>query len=213
MTATLIGGTGLTGSFLLRRLFADPAVTSVISVARNPSDLSSAKLTEVPLSDLAQLPSFASRMRADLYFCCLGTTRKAAGSRENFEKVDHDAVVAFAKIAQAHKAQSFTLVSSMGAHPQSRLFYTRVKGRTENDVEALGLRSLIIFRPALLVGPRRQVRFAETLATKPLVWLAHLLHSRLRKRLITEVDPLALRMLDEAKAARPGVHIIKAKDI
>jgi hypothetical protein len=39
------------------------------------------------------------KIRGEIYFCCLGTTIKAAGSKENFEKVDHDAVVAFAKIA------------------------------------------------------------------------------------------------------------------
>ena len=45
----------------------------------------------------------------------------------------------------------------MGANANSTLFYNRVKGQTENEVQALGLRSLIIFRPALLVGPRRRI--------------------------------------------------------
>lgn len=57
MIATLIGGTGLTGSFLVRQLLADSAITKVISVSRKSLNISNAKLTEVLVSDLAELPS------------------------------------------------------------------------------------------------------------------------------------------------------------
>ena len=72
--------------------------------------------SEVLVSNLAELPSIESRIRGQLYFCCLGTTIKKAGSKENFEKVDHDTVVAFAKIAKAHDATSFTFISAVGAN-------------------------------------------------------------------------------------------------
>jgi len=213
MIATLIGSTGLTGSFLVQRLLADSAITKVISISRKPLKISNVKLTEVLVSDLAQVPSMETKIRGELYFCCLGTTIKTAGSQENFEKVDHAASVAFAKIAKAHDAKSFTLVSAMGANASSMFFYNRVKGRTEDDIKALGLRSLIIFKPALLVGPRREFRLAEKIATKMLVPLSRLLPARIRKSLITEVETLATRMLAEGKAAPGGVHVIPAKDI
>jgi uncharacterized protein YbjT (DUF2867 family) len=213
MIATLIGGTGLTGSFLVRDLLADSAITKVISVSRKSLNISNAKLTEVLVSDLTELPSIESKIRGELYFCCLGTTIKKAGSKENFEKVDHDAVVAFAKIAKAHDATSFTFVSSMGANANSMFFYNWVKGRTETDVKALGLRCLIIFRPALLVGPRAEFRLAERLATVTLVPLSRLLPTRIQKSLITKAETLAMRMLAVGKAAPPGIHIILAKDI
>jgi uncharacterized protein YbjT (DUF2867 family) len=213
MIATLIGSTGLTGSFLIRYLLADPAITKVISISRMPLNTSNAKLTEVLIADLADLPSIESRARGELYFCCLGTTIKAACSKQNFEKVDHDAIVAFAKIAKAHDAKSFALVSAMGANARSMFFYNRVKGRTENDLKALGLRCLVIFEPALLVGPRHELRWAERIAAKTIVPLSHLLPTRTRKALITNADTLAMRMLVEGKAAPEGVHAIKAKDI
>ena len=213
MIATLIGSTGLTGSFLVRQLLADSAITKVISISRKSLKLSNAKLTEVLVSDLAELPSIESRIRGELYFCCLGTTIKTAGSKENFEKVDHTAIVTFAKVAKAHDAKSFTLVSAMGANARSKFFYNQVKGRTENDVKALGLRSLIIFKPALLIGPRHEFRLAESIATKTLVPLSQLLPTRTQKSLITEAETLAMRMLTEGKAAPGGVHVIQAKDI
>jgi uncharacterized protein YbjT (DUF2867 family) len=213
MIATVIGSTGLTGSFLVRDLLADSAITKVISISRRSLNISNSKLTEVLISDLAQLPSVQSTIRGELYFCCLGTTIKAAGSKENFEKVDHAAIVDFAKIAKAHDARSITLVSAMGANANSMFFYNRVKGRTEDDVKALGLRSLIIFRPALLVGPRAELRLGERLATVTVVPLSRLLPTRIQKSVITEAESLATRMLAAAKAAPPGIHVIVAKDI
>lgn len=213
MIATLIGSTGLTGSFLVRQLLADSAIAKVISVSRKSLNLSNAKLTEVLVSDLVELPLIESKIRGEIYFSCLGTTIKTAGSKENFAKVDHAAIVAFAKVAKAQDATSFTLVSAMGATASSMIFYNKIKGRTEDDVKALGLRSLIIFRPALLVGPRLEFRLAERIATKTLVPLSRLLPNRTRKSLITEVETLATRMLAEGKAAPGGVHVIQAKDI
>jgi uncharacterized protein YbjT (DUF2867 family) len=94
------------------------------------------------------------------------------------------------------------------------IFYNQVKGRTEDDVKTLGLRSLIIFRPALLVRPRNEFRsFAERIATKTLVPLSRLLPTRTQKSLITKTESLATRMLAEGKAAPEGVHVISAKDI
>lgn len=213
MTATLIGGTGLTGSSLLRQLLADSAIATLISISRRPVNMASPKLAEVLIADLAQLPSMEAQMRADLYFCCLGTTIKAAGSQQNFEKVDHDAIMDFARIAQTHQAKSFVLVSSMGANANSMFFYNRVKGRTEDDVTALGLRSLTIFRPALLVGPRPENRLTERFAMKTVVPLAQLLPASARKLFLTDADTLASRMLAEGRAAATGVHVISAKAI
>ncbi len=213
MVATLIGGTGLTGSFVVRRLLADPVMTKVISVSRKPVNISHARLTEVQIASLAELPSIASQIRADLYLCCLGTTIKAAGSKQGFAQVDHAAIVAFARIARSYDPRSFTLVSAMGANAQSMFFYNQIKGRTENDVTALAFRSLVIFRPALLVGPRKEFRFAERIAASLLLPLSRLLPSRTRKSLVTDADTLAMRMLAEAKAAPIGVRVVPARDI
>jgi len=213
MIAILIGGTGLTGAFLLRGLLADPVITQVISVSRKSLRLANAKLSEVLVTDLAQLPAIASSIRGEIYFCCLGTTIKAAGSRENFAKVDHAAIVAFASIAKTHDAKSLTLISSMGANARSLFFYNQVKGRTEDDVKALGLRSLNIFRPALLAGPRDEFRLSERIAAKTLVPLSQLLPARIGKSLVTQAETLATRMLAEGKAAAAGVHVISANDI
>ena len=73
-------------------------------------------------------------------FCCLGTTRKDAGSAEAFRRVDFDYVVAFARLAKRAGARRFMLVSSLGASPNSRFLYPRTKGECEAAISAIGLR-------------------------------------------------------------------------
>jgi len=213
MIAVVIGSTGVTGSQLVRDLVLDSTITSVISVSRRALALTDAKLTQVLVPDLRELPSLAPTLGGDLYFCCLGTTMKTAGSKANFERVDHDAVMDFARIASAHHATSLAVVSATGASARSMIFYNAVKGRTEDDLMALGLRSLLIFRPALLVGRREEVRRGERVLIKTLVPLSNLLPARWRRRLVTRVDRLAAHMLAAAKAAPPGTQIIHAQDI
>jgi len=101
----------------------------------------------------------------------------------------------------------------MGANARSMVFYNRVKGRTEADVRALGLRALTIFQPALLVGPRQEFRLAEKMMAKTLVPVAQFFPARLRKSLLTQAETLAQRMVAEGKAAAEGVHVIPAKGI
>jgi uncharacterized protein YbjT (DUF2867 family) len=198
---------------LVRRLLADSTIGRVISVSRRSLRLSNAKLTEILIADQSELPSIAPEIRGDLYFCCLGTTIKTAGSKKKFEQVDHAGIVDFATIARRHEARSFTLVSAMGANASSMFFYSRIKGRTEDDLRTLRFRSLIMFRPALLIGPRQEFRLAERLATRTLVPLSRLLPTRVQKSLVTDADTLAMRMLSEGTVARDGVHVIQAKNI
>ena len=66
MIATIIGSTGLTGSVLVRKLLADSAIAKVISISRTPLGIQNAKLTEVLVSDLAELPLIESKIRGEI---------------------------------------------------------------------------------------------------------------------------------------------------
>jgi uncharacterized protein YbjT (DUF2867 family) len=107
-------------------------------------------------------------------FCSLGTTIKQAGSKDKFYAVDHDLVIEFASWAKKLGASKFLYVSSMSANAGSAIFYSKVKGETENDLKALQFSYLGLFRPSLLVGTRHDFRLNEQIATffmMPLSWL------------------------------------------
>lgn len=131
-------------------------------------------------------------------FCCLGTTRAKAGSERAFRRVDYEYPLALAEIAASMNAEAFLVVSSLGADPNSKLFYSRVKGELERDLEKLSLRALRIFRPSLLLGARAERRAGERLAIALARPLSALLHGPLEKYRPIAADGVARAMLEVA---------------
>lgn len=193
-TAVIAGASGLVGGHLLRELLAAPEYERVISVGRRRLGRDHPKLTEV-VAEFTALDAVAGDLRADDAFCCLGTTRRRAGSREAFRAVDQTAVLAFAWAVQRAGARRFFTVSAQGASPESRFFYRRVKGETEEALRVLRFATLGILRPGLLLGARREFRLGEKLASAVL-WLAEpLLVGRLEKHRPIEAATVARAML------------------
>ncbi len=213
MRAVIIGATGLTGSELLRRLLLDPEFEEVVSVSRKPSLEPSGKLSEIRFSTLDELPGLRAKLQGDVYFCCLGTTIKTAGSKENFRKVDEKAVLDFARIAKAHEARAFVVVSAAGADRASAIFYSKVKGEVEEELKGLGFKRLCILRPSLLIGERKEHRSFEALFIKAFKTVAPVLPEKLRKLSGTEVGTLAQKMVDLAKVRREELVVLDAKEI
>lgn len=193
-TALIAGASGLVGGCLLQQLLAAPEYERVMAVARRPLEVAHPKLEQVT-TEFAALRTLARPLRGDDAFCCLGTTIKRAGSREAFRAVDHGAVLAFAWAAQQGGARRFFTVSSLGAAAGSRVFYSRVKGETEQALEVMGFATLGIFRPSLLLGPRREYRFGERLGALGLALADPLLLGRWRKYRAIPADVVARAML------------------
>lgn len=213
MVAVIAGATGLVGSKLLLKLLLNPEVTMVISAGRRPSAIKHIKLKEVLIPNLATLKSRLTDLVGDLYFCCLGTTIKAAGSKENFRKIDYDAIVDFAWIAQENKARSFTLVSAAGADSESKIFYNRVKGETENAVLCFNIRRTVIVRPGLLLGERSEFRLTEKMAAVTLEAIGPLLPAPWRRKIMTSADELAKRLIHESTVSATGPAFIESSQI
>jgi len=161
----LAGATGLVGRAILEGLLADASVAAVHALGRREPGLSHPKL--IPhVVDFAALPPLPP---VDEVYLALGTTIKAAGSQSAFRAVDFDANLAVARAALAAGARRAGLVSAMGADANSRIFYNRVKGETEEALARLGFEGLVVARPSLLLGDREALgqpgRAAEKLAT------------------------------------------------
>lgn len=99
-------------------------------------------------------------------FCALGTTRKKAGSREAFRKVDHDYPMALARMSKSRGVRHFLIVTAMGADDDSLFFYNRVKGEVEKDLIGVNFPSLTVVRPSVLIREGVEPRPLETIAQK-----------------------------------------------
>ena len=162
MSQVLItGATGLVGGRLLRMLLNEPKIHSIAAPTRRPlADMPGVYNPYAPqLSDaLAQVTD-----PVDIVFCCLGSTRREAGSKEAFIHADYTLVVDTALTGRRLGAQHMLVVSSMGANARSPFFYNRVKGEMEEALIAQAWPKLTIARPSMLLGDRTRQRFSETL--------------------------------------------------
>lgn len=157
----ITGATGLVGGHLLRLLSNDARVGTLVAPTRRPllgfSDVENPH--DPQLSDaLAQVTG-----AVDTVFCCLGSTRREAGSEEAFIHADYTLVVDTALTGLRLGARQMLVVSSMGANARSPFFYNRVKGEMEKALIAQEWPRLVIARPSMLLGEREKERFSESL--------------------------------------------------
>jgi uncharacterized protein YbjT (DUF2867 family) len=205
--AVVAGATGLVGRALVRQLAADRTWREVRALTRRDLPAEMAGPTVVPIRiDYARLDPSPPWAAADHVFCALGTTRRQAGSAEAFRRVDLDYPVALGRAALARGARHFLLVSAVGASPNSRFFYNRVKGEVEAAISALGFHSVTIARPSLLLGNRGTFRWAEQVGK-----LAGLLAPP-RYRPVA-AGRVAAALIAAAKEGAPGIRILENREL
>ena len=204
--AIVAGATGLVGSALVEQLAADPTWREVRAlVRRTPPEMSGRMVVPVPVdySHLDPPPAWAA---ADHVFCALGTTMRQAGSAAEFRRVDLEFPLALARATLLRGARHFLLVSAVGAAPDSRVFYNRVKGEVEQAVAALGFRAVTIARPSLLLGRRREPRMGEQMGKV----LGLLAPPRWRP---VRADQVARALLEAARRDEPGVRTLENREL
>ena len=201
-TVLLAGATGLIGSQILAGLIRDDDVVEVRVLVRRPLDraLVGRKVREL-IADFDALDAHPEWFRVDQVFSALGTTIRQAGSKEAFRRVDRDYPLALAQLAHAQGARHFLLVSSAGADSRSRVFYSRVKGETEEAIRRVGYKMLTIARPSFLLGPRKELRVGEIVMKR----LAYLLPASMKP---VHSKKVASALVRAARSDSPGVVIL-----
>ncbi|TQR97493.1 NAD(P)H-binding protein [Paenibacillus ottowii] len=205
--AVVVGGTGLVGGYVVRELLVQKEYTRVMVVGRLPLDIKHPKLEQALIDwEQPQNSTFAFEGVDDV-FCCLGTTMKKAGSKEQFRQVDLDYPVLAARLAKEAGAVQMLAISAMGADPDSRVFYNRTKGEAEEALAEIELSALHMFRPSLILGARPERRFGEAVATVVMKALDSLMTGRLASYRAIPASFIARAMVRIALAQASGVHI------
>jgi uncharacterized protein YbjT (DUF2867 family) len=186
----IAGATGLIGRELLRQL--DPSHSLTLLCRKAGEALPGRHWLPVDFEGLNEvvLPT-----PIDSAFCCLGTTRKEAGSDAAFRRVDHDYVLAFAALARRHGCQRLIVVSSLGANPRSPALYPRTKGEMEQALLAQEWQRLAIVRPAMLLGDRQPPRKSEQIIQSLYPLVKPLLRGRFRRWRAIEASQVAHAMI------------------
>lgn len=199
--ALIVGATGLVGGELLRLLQADPQITAIVAPTRKPLP-PHAKLTNSVGDDLFELLS-NQQQPIDLVFCCLGTTRSAAGSAGAFRYVDYQLVIETALTGRRLGAQHCLVVSALGANPRSTFLYNRTKGEMEQALREQNWPRLTLVRPSMLLGERPSPRLLERLSAP----LFKLLPGKWRG---VPAKDVAQTLLDQAFSPGSGVKVLES---
>lgn len=208
--ALIVGSTGLIGGYCLQTLLNDPNYSEVTAIVRRPILKTHRKLKTV-ISKFNDLENDLAKIQAHDVYCCLGTTIKLAGSQESFKKIDFSLVVSIAEFMRKQGAEQFIVISSMGADPNSKVFYSQVKGGMEQDLQKLSYPCVKIIRPSLLLGERDEFRLGEKIGVILAPVLKPFLMGGLKKYRPVEAEKVAMFMVKVAhEEPISGVHVYES---
>lgn len=208
-TAIIIGASGLVGNEVLNLLLTNDTFNKVKVFVRKPLLVNHPKL-EQHVIDFDLIYKSTDLVKGDVLFCCLGTTIKTAGSKEEFKKVDYAYPLAFAKIAKQNGVKKFILISSIGANSNTSNFYLKVKGDIEAELEKLKFESLVIVRPSMLLGERKEFRLGESIGKAVMNLVSIFFIGKLKKYKAIEAKTVAKAMVKLSLPNLGGVSIIQS---
>jgi len=211
MTATLVGATGLIGSYLLEQLLNDPYFDTVRILIRRSIDITHPKLEKkiVDFNDSDSL--LVALSNSDVVFCAIGTTqKKVKGDKEAYRKIDFDIPVKLARFCKIVGCEKFILVSSAGANSKSINFYAKLKGETEEAVNEVGPKTIHIMRPSLLLGERKEFRLGENIGKAVMTTLSFLIPAKFKAILGKDVAKVMLAL---SKKNEEGFFVHENKEI
>ncbi|MEY8020531.1 NAD-dependent epimerase/dehydratase family protein [Muriicola sp. SD30] len=193
-TAIILGVTGLTGSLLLNKLLDDQRYSRIKAFSRSSTGIVHPKYEE-HLGDLLYLSQFSSIFTADEVYCCIGTTKSKTPNKDKYRKIDLGIPVEAARLCVKNKIDTFVVMSSLGADPNSSVTYSKIKGEMEEDVLELGIPQTYILQPSLISGKRGEKRRGEKIAKMIFTVLNVFLIGPLRKYRSIPAEDIAKSML------------------
>src|SRR5690606_22388444 len=99
MEAILLGASGLIGGELLKLLLADPTYSKVKIIVRKELPRTNEKLEQI-IADFSTIEAKKNKLKADVIFSCLGSTKKKTRDLKEYYQIDHDYPLLVGKLAK-----------------------------------------------------------------------------------------------------------------
>lgn len=205
--AIVYGASGLVGSYILENLLNNANYEQVTIVVRKALNIQHPKLKTL-IGDFNTLPEVVKDIQVDEVFIALGTTQKKTPDKKLYYQIDHDYPVLAAKLAKENGAKAVFLVSALGANAKSSIFYSKLKGETEQDIISLDLDHTYIFRPSMILGNRKENRPAEKVFIGIFKFINPIFFGSLSKYKGIQAADIAKAMVNSANALNEKVKIL-----
>jgi hypothetical protein len=149
----LTGATGMVGEGVLHECLQAPEVEKVLLLNRKPSGITHPKITELVHGDLFDLTSIENHLIGyNACFFCLGISSVGV-SKEDYYKTTYELTMNVAKtLSRLNADMTFSYISGAGTNSSEKggSNWSRVKGKTENDLKLLQFKQVYNFRPGFL---------------------------------------------------------------
>ena len=179
-TAAIFGSSGLIGKSILLKLLKSDNYSRVKAFVRSEIEIDHPKL-DIIITDFSKLDEIEYLLNADECYFCIGTTRRKTPRKTDYIKTEYELPIKIAEICKRNDIDKFIYISSLGANPNAASLYLKNKGKTESDLKNLKFKKLIIVRPSILIGERKENRIGEKLGLLIMNSLSILLMGKLKK--------------------------------
>jgi uncharacterized protein YbjT (DUF2867 family) len=144
--------------------------------------------------------------------CTLGVGEPSKISKEDFVKIDRDAVLNFASACKDSGVKHFELLSAVGVNSKSSSFYLRTKGELEDGLKALNFERLSLFHPSMIMTPAKRYGIATELLLSAMPFINPLLLGPLQKFRGIAVERLGVSMAKNILLEQKGVETLVWND-
>jgi len=179
-TAVIFGSSGLIGKSILLKLLMSDNYSKVKAFVRSEIEIDHPKL-DIIITDFSKLDEIEYLLNVDECYFCIGTTRRKTPRKTDYIKIEYELPIKIAEICKRNAINKFIYISSLGANPNAAGLYLKNKGKTESDLKNLKFKKLIIIRPSILIGERKENRIGEKLGLLIMNSLSILLMGKLKK--------------------------------
>ena len=210
----LVGSTGFLGNEILRILGVKDIYTIALGRRTIPNLPDSVEELIIDFNDIKTItfPSIDHvylSLGYPLYYQnvmgFMGPTLK-----KKFFEVDFTYQIEIAKKAKNVGARSISLISAVGADPNSWNYYLKTKGMLEEEIIKLEFESTNIFRPGHLMGNKNRfdIVFADVVSRT----IDPFLHGSLERFRSIPVKKVSETVVNRSMNCKAGIHFFDHKD-
>lgn len=209
----MMGATGAVGGQAVEQLRKMTEISSLTLLGRRKVEAWEGGKIDQHSIDIHEPDSYSNLLPGhQIAICTLGVGEPSKISKEDFLKIDKEAVYKFAEACKNAGIKHFELLASVGISENSSSFYLRSKGELVAAIDALKFERFSVFQPSMILTPTNRYGLLQGITLKVWPMLTPLLFGKGRKYRGIPVDVLGKSMAMNVLRPHSGTEYLEWDD-